>query len=118
MSMKSYSRYEPDRVLGCITSPNCNIVFDWSGNLAISGCCQSVNIFNVRQGSLISSVQPDKSPSYPFDFRATGAAEVIVLAVSPDKHHVAAGYSTGEIRLIDYNKNIITVYNIYIIRTT
>jgi len=109
MSMKSYLRYEPAEAIGEICSPNCNAVFDHSGNLAITGCNQSVLVFNTRHGTRIATVKEDTSPGYPYDFKSVGASEVSVLCTSPDARSVAAGCSTGEVRFIDYHKGAITV---------
>ena len=112
MSMKSYLRFIPDKIIGSITSTNCNIAFDWSGNLAFTGSCQEINVFNIRLGTLICSIKVDISPLYPYDFKSNGCGEVVYLESSSDKLTLAAGYSTGEIRIIDYSKYKIIVSQI------
>lgn len=98
--MKSYRRYEPGKALGVISSVQCNVVYDWSGNMAISGSGDSVSVWNVRQGSLVSTLQND-NPGYPY----TTTGEVSYVARSPDKVAVAAGYSSGEVCIFQYLKS-------------
>jgi hypothetical protein len=109
MSMKSYFRYEPSKVLGAISSPVCNATFDHSGNLIITGAAQDVVMFNARHGSRVGSVREETSQSYPYDFNTAGASEPTVLCTSQDGYTVFTGYSCGEIRSIDYHKSSITV---------
>jgi U3 small nucleolar RNA-associated protein 12 len=47
--MKSYLRFEPKKTFGVISSPQCNVVYDFSGNLAISAALQDVTVWNLRQ---------------------------------------------------------------------
>lgn len=51
--MKSYLRYEPKKCFGVITSPQCNVIYDCSGNLAITGSLQDVAVFNIRQATQV-----------------------------------------------------------------
>jgi U3 small nucleolar RNA-associated protein 12 len=98
--MKSYRRYEPGKALGVISSVQCNVVYDWSGNMVLSGSGDAVSVWNVRQGSLVSSLQND-NPGYPY----TTTGEVSYIARSPDKVAIAAGYSTGEVCIFQYLKS-------------
>ena len=98
--MKSYLRYEPGRSFGVIASVQSNVVYDWSGNVLLSASGDNVSLWNVRQGSLISSLT-NESPSYPHSL--TG--EVQFIARSSDKLSIAVGYSTGEICIFQYLKS-------------
>jgi U3 small nucleolar RNA-associated protein 12 len=49
--MKSYLRYEPKETFGVIASPQSNVIFDFSGQLAITGAVRSVSVWNLRQAS-------------------------------------------------------------------
>jgi len=51
--MKSYLRFEPKATFGIISSPQCNVVYDFTGNLAITGAVQDVNVWNLRQASQV-----------------------------------------------------------------
>ena len=51
--MKSYYRYEPSHSFGLITSPRSNAIYDYSGNLCLSGCLQDCKVFNIRQGAQV-----------------------------------------------------------------
>ena len=51
--MKSYLRFEPKDTIGVIASPKCNAIFDFSGNLAISGGVQDVGLWNLRQATQV-----------------------------------------------------------------
>lgn len=52
--MKSYLRYEPKKSYGVIASPQCNVTYDCSGNLAISGALQEISLWNLRQANLVA----------------------------------------------------------------
>ena len=96
--MKSYLRYEPEKVFGVITSPTCGVAFDASGNLVISGGVNEVNLWNLRQGTQTAQLKDRLDPAYPF----CTVSEVTALAPSPDKKTLAVGYSTGEVKIFDY----------------
>jgi U3 small nucleolar RNA-associated protein 12 len=96
--MKSYLRYEPEKLFGVIASPTCNLAFDSGGNLAISGGVHEVNVWNIRQGSQIAQLKDKVDSGYPF----TPVGEVTAVAPSPDKKSIAVGYSTGEVKIFDY----------------
>jgi U3 small nucleolar RNA-associated protein 12 len=53
--MKSYLRYEPREVFGVIASPQSNAIFDFSGNLAITGAVRGVAVWNLRQGTQVKA---------------------------------------------------------------
>ncbi len=97
--MKSYLRYEPNKVFGVISSPTCNVEFDFSGNLALTGGVQDVGVWNLRQATKVTTLtDPSSHNNYPY----CDLGDVTVLARSPDKQSVAVGYSTGEIRIFNY----------------
>jgi len=97
--MKSYLRYEPRKAFGVISAPSCNVSFDFSGNLALTGGVQSVGVWNLRQASNVATLSDASSQTnYPY----CELGEVTVLVRSPDKQTVAVGYSTGEVRLFNY----------------
>lgn len=54
--MKSYLRYEPKHQFGVITSPQCNVQYDYTGNLAFTGAIQDVCVWNLRQASLVGNI--------------------------------------------------------------
>lgn len=54
--MKSYLRYAPSKTIGVIASPQCNVIYDDSGNLAITGSVQDVNVWNLRQSNQVFKV--------------------------------------------------------------
>ena len=99
MAMKSYLRYEPAESFGVICSPHCNVAYDTAGNLAIAGANSSVNVINLRTGAMVGTVQCEDG-NYPY----TIPGDVSVLCTSSDRQTVAAGYSTGEVRLVNYLK--------------
>jgi len=95
--MKSYLRYEPKKTFGVISAPQCNVIYDFSGNLALTGGVQDVCVWNLRQASQIATLCVDE-PNYPYSM----GGEVSVLARSPDKSTLAAGYTSGEVRIFNY----------------
>lgn len=95
--MKSYFRYGPEHSLGVISSPECNAIYDYTGKIAFTGALQSIGMWNLRQGSQIRALDYDKV-NYPYG----EYGDVVCLVRSPDKVTLAAGYSTGEIRIFNY----------------
>jgi hypothetical protein len=57
-----------------------------SGNLAITGGNNQLNIWNVRQMQLVHRIVAD-APQYPYSL----PGEVNVIAISPDRYTLAAG---------------------------
>ena len=51
--MKSYARFEPVKSFGVIASPQCNAIYDFSGNLAISASVQDICVWNIRQAAQV-----------------------------------------------------------------
>jgi hypothetical protein len=47
--MKSYLRFEPKKQFGVIAAPHCNVQYDYTGNLALTGALQSAAGWNLRQ---------------------------------------------------------------------
>lgn len=95
--MKSYFRYEPGEACGVITAPQCNITYDFSGNLAITGSLQNISVWNIRQASQIANLKSEQ-PNYPYSL----PGEVVILCISSDKKSVSAGYNNGDIRIFNY----------------
>jgi len=104
--MKSYLRFEPSISCGIIASPSCNITYDHSGEFAITGANQQINIWNIRQTKQVCQLSAP-IPNYPYSPQSTG--EVLVLAISPDKKTIACGFSTGDIQVYNYiTKELLT----------
>jgi U3 small nucleolar RNA-associated protein 12 len=95
--MKSYLRFEPKEVFGLICAPQCNVAYDFSGNLAITGCLQDLKVWNLRQGQPISSL---KGEDHGYPYKLT--SEVSRIERNADTNIVAAGCTNGEIRIFNY----------------
>ncbi|CAM9911372.1 unnamed protein product, partial [Phaeothamnion confervicola] len=89
--MKTYLRYVLKDTFGVIASTQSNAIFDDTGNLAITAALQDVAVWNLRQGSLVRVLRPEGE--------AATKGQVSHLNLSPDGKSVAAGYSTGTIRV-------------------
>lgn len=50
---KTYLRYELSETFGVVASPQSNVVYDSTGNLAISAALHEVAVWNLRQCSLV-----------------------------------------------------------------
>lgn len=50
---KTYLRYELSDTFGVVASPQSNVVYDSTGNLAISAALHEVAVWNLRQCSLV-----------------------------------------------------------------
>jgi len=91
--VKAYLRYgpAPARVFGVVASPDSQVAYDWSGRFVITGALERIVIWNIRLGAPVCSlVDP------------TNSAAVTVLALSPNKRHIAAGYADGVVRLWEW----------------
>ena len=51
--MKSYLRYEPKESFGIIASPHSNVIYDFSGHLAITSAVSNINVWNLRQATQV-----------------------------------------------------------------
>ena len=60
--MKSYLRYQPESAFGVIASPNANVSYDFSGNLAFTPAVQSVSVWNLRQAQQVCRPPVDTNP--------------------------------------------------------
>jgi U3 small nucleolar RNA-associated protein 12 len=96
---KSYLRFEPSSAFGVVASAQCNTAYNWSGDLALTGCCQDVGVWNLREGSKVAKISSEMM-DYPYSVQGL----VCVICSSPDKKTCSAGYSSGEIRIIDYHE--------------
>lgn len=95
--MKSYLRYEPNKIFGVITSPTCNVQYDYTGNIAFTGGLSNVNCWNLRQTTHINTLTYKES-SYPY---ITGG-EATTLQRCFNKPILAVGYSDGFVRIYNY----------------
>ncbi|GLD97227.1 hypothetical protein PINS_up005910 [Pythium insidiosum] len=84
--VKSYLRYERDCSFGVIASLEGNVIYDLSGRFAIAPALKDIVVWNIRQGSKVRELRGD-------------GGQVTSLALSPDGAFVAAGYSTGVVRI-------------------
>ncbi len=99
----SYSRFEPAGAFGVIASPQCNIIYDFTGNIGVTGTLQSISLWNLRQGSLIGTLNCDQH-NYPY----TLTGDACIICRSADKCTIAVGYTNGDIRIFNYiNKTLI-----------
>ncbi|TYZ65719.1 hypothetical protein PybrP1_006267 [[Pythium] brassicae (nom. inval.)] len=84
--VKSYLRYERETAFGVVAAAAGNVIFDRTGRLAIAPALKDVVVWNVRQGSFVRALRGD-------------GGQATALALSPDGALVAAGYSTGAVRV-------------------
>lgn len=50
--VKAYLRYDLASTFGVVTS-NSNVVYDHTGKLVITAALENVNVWNVKQGTLV-----------------------------------------------------------------
>ncbi|KAJ0396168.1 hypothetical protein P43SY_006211 [Pythium insidiosum] len=84
--VKSYLRYERDCSFGVIAALEGNVIYDHTGRFAIAPALKDIVVWNIRQGSKVRELRGD-------------GGQVSSLALSPDGAFVAAGYSTGVVRI-------------------
>ena len=56
--VKTYQRYLPKSCFGVIASPQCNSILVEDGKLAITGAQESVLVWNIKTGTLVSLTTP------------------------------------------------------------
>ncbi|XP_078322408.1 WD repeat-containing protein 3-like [Crassostrea virginica] len=97
---KQYLRYIPGPVLGLVGGQKSNIVFldikGVKGKYCAVGACENVLVWDLRTGEKHIELQGEKS-------------EVTQIAKSPDKRHVAVGYSDGMVKVFDLHGGEIMV---------
>ncbi|KAG1662756.1 hypothetical protein FOA52_006781 [Chlamydomonas sp. UWO 241] len=99
--VKAYLRYEAAGTFGVVAS-SAAPEFSSDGKQLYSPALENVGVWNVKQGTLVSSLMP----SAPSTSSAGAVAEVTVLTRAPHAANVlAAGYSDGTVRLWDLGTN-------------
>lgn len=90
--VKAYLRYDLANTFGVVAS-NSNVVYDHTGKLIITACLENVCLWNVKQGTLVKTLNtPSSSGKAP--------AEVTQIAVGrSDSHQIAVGHADGTVRL-------------------
>lgn len=81
--LKSYLEYELTHTFGGIATYPSNIVFDPSGKCAYTGSLEYVNLWNLRQGAVVSSFCEGGKKK---------GSKVTVIRLSPDGTKLAVGY--------------------------
>ena len=92
--VKTYLRFELKATHGLVSSPECNAVFDRTGENAVCGNLEAVRVWNLRRGASVCTL---------FDEAGEQSRSAAVRLVrSPDESGlIAAGYDDGSIRLWD-----------------
>jgi U3 small nucleolar RNA-associated protein 12 len=80
---KSYLRYVPSASFGVIASVGSNAVYDQTGKLAYCPALERVNLWHLKQGTLVASY--------------VGDAEVTAMARHDDI--LAVGYADGVVKI-------------------
>jgi U3 small nucleolar RNA-associated protein 12 len=106
--MKSYQRYEPNKLFGVLNSSrgssNGSICYDFSGNLALTTALQNINVINLRLAQQVGTIESEdfliRNGEYPYKC----ASDVCIIERSPVEKSpiLAAGQSNGDIRIINY----------------
>ncbi|XP_020288110.1 WD repeat-containing protein 3 [Pseudomyrmex gracilis] len=89
---KQYLRYTPAGNANIIASPRCNVVFvpleAQEGRYVAAAACEHVYIWDLRRGEKTLVLSGEK-------------ACVTHLTASPDKKHIAVGYTDGTVKIFD-----------------
>ncbi|KAF0691804.1 Aste57867_17075 [Aphanomyces stellatus] len=101
LKMKSYLRYSAESSFGVICSPNARCVYDLTGQLAICGALKSVIVWNIRTGAQVRTLKGESE--------SDTAGQVTALCLSPDGLYVAAGYSSGIVRIFKLSNGNVEV---------
>lgn len=84
--VKSYLRYERESSFGVIAALEGNVIYDHTGRYAIAPALKDIVVWNIRQGNKVRELRGE-------------SGQVTALTLSPDGTLVAAGYSTGVVRI-------------------
>lgn len=108
---KQYLRYISGGHVNIITSQKCNIVFvtleGQEGRFVAVGACEHVYIWDLRLGQKVSYDRLFKTIDYYSNWIIqaqvlTGEkSDVTHLAASPNKRHIAVGYTDGTVKTFD-----------------
>lgn len=83
--VKIYLKYNLRRSFGVICSAPCNVCFDKTDTLAITGALEQICIWNIRKGTLVAELGASTHENKRH-------AVVTRIALSPNGKHLAAGY--------------------------
>ncbi|XP_044270413.1 WD repeat-containing protein 3 [Tribolium madens] len=100
---KQYLRYVPAGNFNIIASQNCNLKFvtleGQEGRFVAVGACEHVIIWDLRLGEKAQVLPGEK-------------ASVTALCASPNKRHLAVGYSDGNIQIYDLKSaEVISIFS-------
>mmetsp|Transcript_82931 Transcript_82931/g.173632 ORF Transcript_82931/g.173632 Transcript_82931/m.173632 type:complete len:952 (-) Transcript_82931:243-3098(-) len=98
--VKAYLRYDKDHSIGVILSRECNIELDRLGKCALTGAVDQVNVWNLRQGTIVKTLATAKGSE-----RVTRLC--VCLKTTAGSSLVAVGYADGAVRLWDYNEGTV-----------
>lgn len=89
---KQYLRYVPAGNFNIIASPKCNVAFvtleGQEGRFVAAGACEHIVIWDLRLGEKAQVLSGE-------------TAVVTAISASPNKRHLAAGYSDGNVQVYD-----------------
>ncbi|KAJ8983271.1 hypothetical protein NQ317_007171 [Molorchus minor] len=100
---KQYLRYISAGNFNIIASQNCNVVFitleGQEGRFVAVGACEHIVIWDLRLGEKAQVLPGEK-------------AVVTAICASPNKRHVAAGYSDGNVQVYDLKSTeVISIFS-------
>ena len=96
---KTYYRYVQRSTCAVVASPGVNIMYDNTGQLAITGALEQSLAWSIRTGERIHSCRPTSTSARGHPVPGT---QVTVQALSPaltQQNRVAVGYEDGGIRI-------------------
>ncbi|KAL6045453.1 beta transducin [Balamuthia mandrillaris] len=94
--VRSYLRYALRDTFGVISSSDCNVIYDASGELAVSGALEGVALWQLKTGQQRGNPLRDLEEESLID---KYKGEAVSLCRAPDGVHIAAGYADGTIRV-------------------
>ena len=98
---KTYYRYVQRSTCAVVASPGVNIMYDNTGQLAITGALEQSLAWSIRTGERIHSCRPTSTSARG---HAVPGTQVTVQALSPaltQQNRVAVGYEDGGIRIYE-----------------
>lgn len=100
---KQYLRYVPAGNFNIIASPKCNVAFvtleGQEGRFVAVGACEHIFVWDLRLGEKAQVLPGEK-------------AVVTTVCASPNKRHLAAGYSDGNVQVYDLKSaDVIAIFS-------
>lgn len=105
--VKSYFRYQQERSIGIIASPNAGVLYDSTGEYFITPALEHVGLWSIRQSKMVHSLhyRSGQNAHRAFEEYDRASINVSSLARSHDGQRIGVGYQDGRVVVFKRNSN-------------